>query len=115
MKTMNPLSTDMKTDLPPLDAEVAEKVIGITLNYVWRGKPRVRRPEEYSRNITLAMEVVAKMKQEGWLVTINDDGDTWCVEFHVRNESMGMRVDAEHESLSTAICLAALEVKGVKV
>lgn len=55
--------------------------------------------------------VIEKMRESGYQIHIIDEGSAWYV--HVHGITVEAEGDATHESLPTAVCLAALEaVKG---
>lgn len=106
-----------------LDAAIAIKVMGHTLPEAWadssvgpsHGDPGGYRMgvRPYSKAIEAAMEVVEKMRKQGWNISMNtwhEDDAIWEVEFRYDDRCWHTYAD----SLPFAICrcaLAAIETK----
>jgi hypothetical protein len=76
----------------------------------------ITREVDYSStSITQAMEVLEKMKEEGFSAYMDNyplnTSNRWCVDM-LHDEALGRRAYVEAETLPMAICLAALECKG---
>lgn len=69
-------------------------------------------PRPFAEEIEAAMEVVEKMRSEGWHLIISDSDDrsvvTWFVDFLKKSDSHLWQGEAGADSLPEAICLAAL-------
>jgi hypothetical protein len=105
-----------------LDAEIAEKVFGYTLDYEFAdtlGAPCVTELRDqydewgmlphYSTEIDDAWYVVDKMRREGWRVSVSEVSDAlWNCRFCP--EDTAAYVFALADTPPLAICLAALKV-----
>jgi hypothetical protein len=106
-----------------LDRAVAERVMGNTLPEVWsdptvgpsHGDPGGYRigVRPYSSSIEAAMQVVEKMRERHWCISILNqfhEGPRWYASF----EAVEREAYASDDSLPTAICRAALAAIGSK-
>lgn len=123
----------------PLDALVAEKVMGLqdfTASLLWKGELLVRRSKDdaymplpcYSTDISAAWMVVEKMKEikPGWAETIDEDRTRLVLSWEIKEkkwEAGWAAADeiylrewgALGETAPHAICLVALKACGVEV
>lgn len=81
-----------------LDACIAEQIMG------WSSLSM-----RFSTDIAAAFQVVEKMREEGWLFSLSNDGTEWSCQF---SKPMGAEVRTSGGNAATVICLAALEAKG---
>lgn len=98
------------TDLRQIDALVAEHVMGWA-DDGWPRDPQGMGHEnfpKYSSDISIAWEVVEKMRADLWNVTVYIQDTQGCT-MHKYNESYYLKAD----SIPLALCLAALKSKGV--
>lgn len=65
--------------------------------------------DDYSTDIASAMQVVEKMQEQGWVVTLNSLGSKWETSFIKWNGSNAQYFKVDADSLPKAIVLAALE------
>lgn len=108
-----------------LDALVAEKVMGhrifqpppLTLDQAWEVRPNNTEGRPllpYSTDIIAAWQVVAKLMDSHFMVSVNCSHESgwWAVVY----PSSGPAIESEYASSGPhAICLAALEAVGIKV
>ena len=95
-----------------LDAEVAEKVMGVDMprSFPEAYPPQLRVDPPYSTDIEMAWYVVERMREQGWgfqLTNATNDGtDDWSVEYWPLTG--GDTVLSHADTAPLCICLAAL-------
>jgi len=90
-----------------LDAQVAEKVMGILLMPHGDRAMVDEKPKPYSTELTVAWEVVERMKELGFAMGLTSDCFAWFL------DSDGEEVARAQEDMpAEAICRAALQAVG---
>ena len=106
-----------------LDARVAEKVMGLypvrhcgKLYEFARKDPNaplnIVRLSHYSTDIRAAFEVVEKLGEDGWIVTLHRDLKWFCDLVWFTADDTTWLPTTEADTLPEAICLAALKTVG---